>query len=117
MPRVDTHPATLQEKNGLCSPTLQALTILHFVLLSIFNCNTFLLQCSNAIWHIASLVPRLQRANQNTKHSNKKDSHSNRHHHSFIAVQKLSEAYLNIKWHYAIFWRSLSRMQGNQKIT
>jgi hypothetical protein len=84
-------PIQASRKNGLCSPTLQAFPILHFVLLPIFNCNTFLLQCSYTIWHIASLVPHLQRANQHTKHSNKKDSHSNHHHHSFIAVQKLAE--------------------------
>jgi hypothetical protein len=29
----------------------------------------------------------------------------------------LSEAYLNIKCHYVIFWRSSSRMLVNQKIT
>ncbi|MFC4231471.1 hypothetical protein ACFOW1_06200, partial [Parasediminibacterium paludis] len=72
---------------------LQALPILHFVLLPIFNCNTFLLQCSYAIWHIASLVPRLQRAIQNTKHSNKKYSHSNHHHHAF-PLQSMFKLYV-----------------------
>ncbi len=36
-----THPSTLQEKKGLCSPKLQPLPILHFVLLPIFNYYTF----------------------------------------------------------------------------
>ncbi len=55
-----THPAIQKKKNYVKR-------LWHFVLLPIFNCNTFLLQCSYTIWHIASLVPRLQRANLNTK--------------------------------------------------
>jgi predicted membrane channel-forming protein YqfA (hemolysin III family) len=67
-----SNSATLQVKNGLSRAKLQALPILNFVLLPIFNCNAFLLQCSSTIWHIASLVPRLQRASQTLKHSKKK---------------------------------------------
>jgi len=61
-----THPALLKKKTAV------AKKVCHFVLLPIFNCNTFLLQCSYTFWHIASLVPRLQRARQSLKHSKKK---------------------------------------------
>jgi hypothetical protein len=82
-----THPFKLQVKNGLCSATLQALPILHFVLLPIFNCNTFLLQCNFTIWHFVIQLCYISNSQaKHTKHSNKKDSHSNHHHHSFIAV-------------------------------
>jgi hypothetical protein len=61
-----THPSTLQEKNGLCSPTLKALPILHFVLLPIFNCNTFLLQCSYTIWHFVIPLRYISNSQPNT---------------------------------------------------
>ncbi len=115
--RKDNPPINASRKNGLCSPLLQAFSILHFVLLPIFNCNTFLCNAAILFGTLLFHFVTYQTAKPNTQAMHKKDSHSNHHHHSFIAVQKLSEAYLNIKCHYAIFWRSLSRMQGNQKIT
>jgi len=84
---------------------------------AIFNCYTFYGYAAKPFGTFAIPLRYIAKEPSQYTSTAKKDSHSNHHHHSFIAVQKWTEAYLNIKWHYVIFWRSLSRMQGNQKIT
>ena len=106
-PRVYTHPALLKKKTAYavqrCKPYQYCiLCCCQFLTAILFYCNAAILFGTLQASYLICKEPT-----KHTKHSNKKDSHSNHHHHSFIAVQKLSETYLNIKCHYVIFLPTL----------
>jgi hypothetical protein len=61
------------------------------VLLPIFNCNTFYGYAAKPFGTFAIPLCCIAKEPINAQITAKKDSHSNHHHHSFIAVQKLSE--------------------------